>query len=156
MVLTASFGEAIVGLRNAFVNRLNGRVVSVRLKIAIIELLTTCVETQPGIIESFSHLVSEKNETTLGRFSCLTPLLDILMDTKHINVISSTVMDFIAALWMNRYDVAMQVIKKRFVRDCPSYLVVSLWYYYCLSPKVFKIIGSSRLRNEFRIQKRKL
>ena len=43
----------LVGIRNAFVNKLNGRVEAVRLKIAIVEFLTTCVDTQPGIIESF-------------------------------------------------------------------------------------------------------
>ena len=116
MVLTASFGEALVGIRNAFVSRLHGHVEAIRLKIAIIEFLSTCVESQPGIIESFTHLVTVKDKGTIfGKFSCLTPILEIIEDRKQTDILTSSAMDFLAALWVNRYDVAMTVIKKRFI-----------------------------------------
>ena len=33
----------------------------IRLKIAILEFLAGCVETQPGIVELFLHLIPEKS-----------------------------------------------------------------------------------------------
>lgn len=116
MVLTASFGSSLVGLCNAFVNKLNSMVQPVRLKIIIIEFLMTCIETQPGIIESFSQLTQNKStgEYTIGRFSCLTPIFGILEDKENFDILSVTALEFMADLWLNRYDLAMTVLKKRF------------------------------------------
>jgi len=114
MVLTASFGSSLVGLCNAFVNKLNSMVQPVRLKIIIIEFLMTCIETQPGIIESFSQLTQNKStgEYTIGRFSCLTPIFGILEDKENFDILSVTALEFMADLWLNRYDLAMTVLKK--------------------------------------------
>lgn len=51
----ASFGSDAHPLRNAYVTRLNSEVESIKLRIAIIELLKTAVETQPGLVELFLH-----------------------------------------------------------------------------------------------------
>ena len=114
LILTSSFGDALIGIRNAFVNRLNGRVEAVRLKVAILEFLTACVETQPGIIESFTHLQQGKDKKTLvGKFSCLPSVLEILENKQQVDVLTSTALEFVAALWKNRYDGAMTVLKNR-------------------------------------------
>ena len=116
MVLTASFGDSLVGLRNAFVHRLLSLVEPVRLKIAIIEFLVTCVESQPGIVESFTQLVQDKNKQyALGKFSCLNPILEVLENKEQVDVLTSASVEFLATLWKNRYDIAMTVIKKRLV-----------------------------------------
>ncbi|XP_057314860.1 nucleoporin NUP188-like [Hydractinia symbiolongicarpus] len=113
LILTACFGESLEGIRNAFVNRLNGRVEALRLKVAIIEFLTTCVETQPGIIESFTQISQGKDKkNTIGKFSCLLPILDVLQDKQQIDILTSSALEFLAAIWMNRYDVAMTLVKK--------------------------------------------
>lgn len=116
LILTACFGESLEGIRNAFVNRLNGRVEALRLKVAIIEFLTTCVETQPGIIESFTQITQGKDKkNTIGKFSCLLPILDVLQDKQQIDILTSSALEFLAAIWMNRYDVAMTLVKKRYL-----------------------------------------
>jgi len=114
LILTSSFGDALIGIRNAFVNRLNGRVEAVRLKVAILEFLTACVESQPGIIESFTHLLQSKDKkTVVGKFSCLPAVLEILENKQQVDVLTSTALEFVAALWKNRYDGAMTVLKNR-------------------------------------------
>ena len=47
----ASFGNDALSLRDAFVTKLNSETESGKLRIAIIELLKTAVETQPGLVE---------------------------------------------------------------------------------------------------------
>nr|XP_047145984.1 nucleoporin NUP188 [Hydra vulgaris] len=109
LLMTANLGESLDGLRNAFVNRLSGRVEAIRLKVAILEFLTVCVEKQPGLVEAFLHLISGKE---FGQFSCVLPILNILSDTNHLDVLTSSSMSFLSALWLNRYDKAMTLIKK--------------------------------------------
>ena len=53
--MLASFGSDAHPLRNAYVTRLNSEVESIKLRISIIELLKTAVETQPGLVELFLH-----------------------------------------------------------------------------------------------------
>jgi len=123
MTLSASFGDSCIAIRNAFVNRLSGRVEPIRLKIAILEFLAGCVETQPGIVELFLHLIPEKStdksqkaaKMTLGKYSCITPTLDIIAPNEKqpfIDVLTSTAFDLIASLWKNRHDSALIIIKK--------------------------------------------
>lgn len=114
LILTACFGDGLVGIRNAFVNKLNGRVEAVRLKVAILELLTACVESQPGIIESFTHIQTDKsNKATFGKFSCLPAVMEILRNKSVVDVLTSAALEFVAALWFNRYDAAMMLLKRK-------------------------------------------
>lgn len=115
LILTSSFGDALIGIRNAFVNRLNGRVEAVRLKVSILEFLSACVESQPGIIECFIHIQQSKDKSTVvGKFSCLPPILEILENKEQVDILTSTALEFVAALWKNRYDGAMTILKNRY------------------------------------------
>lgn len=114
LILTACFGDALVGIRNAFVNKLNGRVEAVRLKVSILELLSASVESQPGIIESFTHIQTDKtNKSTFGKFSCLPGVMEILENKTVVDVLTSAALEFVAALWYHRYDAAMMLLKKK-------------------------------------------
>ncbi|XP_066919119.1 nucleoporin NUP188-like [Clytia hemisphaerica] len=112
LILTSSLGDALIGIRNAFVNRLNGRVEAIRLKVAILEFLSSCVESQPGIIECFINIQQDKEKkTVVGQFSCLPAILEILENKQQVDVLTSTALEFVAALWKNRYDGAMSILK---------------------------------------------
>ena len=116
LILTSSLGDALIGIRNAFVNRLNGRVEAIRLKVAILEFLSSCVESQPGIIECFINIQQDKEKkTVVGQFSCLPAILEILENKQQVDVLTSTALEFVAALWKNRYDGAMAILKNRFI-----------------------------------------
>lgn len=56
MSLLSSFGDDGVSVRSGFLRRLESRSEDPRFKVVVLELLTTCVEKQPGVLELFmSH-----------------------------------------------------------------------------------------------------
>lgn len=54
-------------VREMFVKHLESRLVSDALKEALIELVISCCDTQPGMTESLFHVYTSPNITVLGK-----------------------------------------------------------------------------------------
>ena len=63
MSLLSSFGEDAYAIRSGLLRRLALRSEDPRFKVVLVELLTTCVENQPGLLELF---LSTNHDTEVG------------------------------------------------------------------------------------------
>eukprot|EP00794_Sanderia_malayensis_P015459 gene15459-17042_t len=110
--LLATFGQNATALRNAFVTRLGSPVEPVRLKIAILDFLTSSIESQPGLVELFIHQLPSKSNQH-GKYSCI-PMVFGFLEKKTCNAaIKRASLEFLRGLWLNRTDSALSVIRNR-------------------------------------------
>ncbi|XP_076308218.1 nuclear pore complex protein Nup188 isoform X4 [Tachypleus tridentatus] len=95
--------------------------VDIRLKVAILEFLTTCVAYQPGLIEMFVNLPLEKKKKEMKEDeetgSCLPKVLEILKEKKEgiyfcPPELHSAAVEFIHALWAGQQILAVDELKK--------------------------------------------
>ncbi|XP_014681230.1 PREDICTED: nucleoporin NUP188 homolog [Priapulus caudatus] len=132
MSLLACLGSSAEAVRDVFVLRLQFPTEDVRLKIAILEFLATCVKTQPGLIELFLSLTELDTGTSkrfeMGKFSCLHAVLEIIQTDRQKcpAELQRAAVEFVAALWTGRRETAMTVLreKKKFWTDLCSYLML--------------------------------
>ncbi|OWF39494.1 Nucleoporin NUP188-like protein [Mizuhopecten yessoensis] len=149
MSILACLGGDAETIRDMYLSRLYAVTEDLRLKVVILELLSVCVEAQPGLIEIFLNVQpaetasgtdasatrASKKDLSLGKTSCLQTVLD-LMDAKKQGEymcppdLLCACMDFIHALWAGLRDTAMSVLRARtnfwlsvcapLTRDLPS------------------------------------
>nr|KAG5705744.1 hypothetical protein BaRGS_027403 [Batillaria attramentaria] len=125
MSILACLGNDAEPIRDMYLTRLQAVSEDLRLKVAILELLSVCVETQPGLIEIFfnvqvgtSDSTAGKKDLQLGRSSCLNTLLT-LMDVKKQNTyhcppdLLRAGLDLVHSLWRGRRETAMQVLRSK-------------------------------------------
>ncbi|XP_033764157.1 nucleoporin NUP188 homolog isoform X2 [Pecten maximus] len=134
MSILACLGGDAETIRDMYLSRLQAVTEDLRLKVVILELLSVCVEAQPGLIEIFlnvqpaeamtasgtdaSATSANKKDLSLGKTSCLQTVLD-LMDVKKQGEymcppdLLCACMDFIHALWAGLRDTAMSVLRTR-------------------------------------------
>ncbi|XP_067825896.1 nucleoporin NUP188 isoform X3 [Heptranchias perlo] len=134
MSVYACLGSDAAAIRDAFLNRLQSKTEDMRIKVMILEFLTVAVETQPGLIELFLNLEVKdgavgSKEFILGEWSCLQVVLEFI-DSKQLGkywcppLIHRAAIAFLHALWQDRRDSAMTVLrtKDRFWENLTSVL----------------------------------
>uniref|UniRef100_UPI00398F6726 nucleoporin NUP188 n=1 Tax=Pristiophorus japonicus TaxID=55135 RepID=UPI00398F6726 len=134
MSVYACLGSDAAAIRDAFLSRLQSKTEDMRIKVMILEFLTVAVETQPGLIELFLNLEVKdgavgSKEFILGEWSCLQVVLEFI-DAKQQGkywcppLIHRAAIAFLHALWQDRRDSAMTVLrtKDRFWENLTSVL----------------------------------
>ncbi|XP_074626303.1 nucleoporin NUP188-like isoform X2 [Acropora palmata] len=118
MSMHASFGAEATPLRDAFVSRLTTLTEDVKLKVVVLEFISTAVETQPGLVELFLDLSSkEDKEFVIGENSCLVAVLDFIDPEKQVEhyippqLVSAAYL-LLFSLWHDRRDAALTAIRK--------------------------------------------
>ncbi|XP_062929559.1 nucleoporin NUP188 [Mobula hypostoma] len=134
MSVYACLGSDAAAIRDAFLNRLQSKTEDMRIKVMILEFLTVAVETQPGLIELFLNLEVKdgavgSKEFILGEWSCLQVVLEFIDSKQHGKywcppLIHRAAIAFLHALWQDRRDSAMTVLrtKDRFWENLTSVL----------------------------------
>ncbi|KAL3870342.1 hypothetical protein ACJMK2_038416 [Sinanodonta woodiana] len=123
--ILACFGGQADSIRDIYLMRLQSTTEDLRLKTAILEFLSVCVDTQPGLIEVFLNIQLEqtladkdKKDLGVGKTSCLQTILD-LMNTKKQETyqcpadLLCACTEFIQALWAGLRETAMSVLRSR-------------------------------------------
>ncbi|KAK7095521.1 nucleoporin NUP188-like [Littorina saxatilis] len=125
MSILACLGNDAEPIRDMFLTRLQALSEDLRLKVAILELLSVCVETQPGLIEMFfdvqlaqSDSAEGKKGLQLGRSSCLQTLLTLMEVQKQTTYhcppdLLCASLDLVHSLWRGRRETAMEVLRSK-------------------------------------------
>ncbi|PVD21635.1 hypothetical protein C0Q70_17434 [Pomacea canaliculata] len=125
MSILACLGNDAEPIRDMYLTRLQAVSEDLRLKVAILELLSVCVETQPGLIEIFFDVQGQstdsgegKKDLKLGRSSCLQTLLTLMEVNKqntymcHPELLCAC-LDLVHSLWHGRRETAMEVLRAK-------------------------------------------
>ncbi|CAH1785634.1 unnamed protein product, partial [Owenia fusiformis] len=135
MSIMACLGNDSEAIRDIYLARLQSFTEQPRLKVVILELLSECVDTQPGLIELFINVcpappdanpvagTSASVDTTppglqLGRTSCLQAILDMFEERKQLthycpSELLCASLEFLHALWNGRRETAMAVLREK-------------------------------------------
>ncbi|XP_077986150.1 nucleoporin NUP188-like [Glandiceps talaboti] len=139
MSIYGCLGIQAEAVRDAYQTRLQAFTEATRLKVVILEFLTAAVETQPGLIELFLDLeAKEKDQQTgkpqqqtivrtrtdrdtefqFGKASVLQTVLDMIEVNKQGTThcppdLHAAALGFLYALWQDRRDRALAVLRKR-------------------------------------------
>ncbi|CAE1300624.1 NUP188 [Acanthosepion pharaonis] len=123
MSILAILGNDAEPMKDKMLSRLSAVTEDLQLKVAILELLSVCVVTQPGLIELFLNLKLEKpnkdgkKELLLGNSSCLNTVMNLIMSEKQKtyqcppNLLCACI-EFLHALWGGMRETAMSVLRK--------------------------------------------
>lgn len=123
MSILAILGNDAEPIKDKMLSRLSAVTEDLQLKVAILELLSVCVVTQPGLIELFLNLKLEKpnkdgkKELLLGNSSCLNTVMNLIMSEKQKtyqcppNLLCACI-EFLHALWGGMRETAMSVLRK--------------------------------------------
>ncbi|GAB1597640.1 nucleoporin NUP188 homolog [Argonauta hians] len=124
MSILAILGNDAEPIRNKMLSRLAALTEDLQLKVAILELLSVCVVTQPGLIELFLNLKLEKpdnegkKELALGNSSCLNSVMNLIVVEKQKtykcppNLLCACI-EFLHALWAGMRETAMSVLRTK-------------------------------------------
>ncbi|XP_076436935.1 nucleoporin NUP188-like [Babylonia areolata] len=125
MSILACLGNDAEPIRDIYLTRLQALSEDLRLKVAILELLSVCVETQPGLIEIFfdvqvgpSESADGKKGLELGRSSCLQTLLTLMDVQKQTTYhcppdLLRAGLDLVHSLWKGRRETAMEALRSK-------------------------------------------
>ncbi|KAL8562821.1 hypothetical protein ACOMHN_004513 [Nucella lapillus] len=123
--ILACLGNDAEPIRDIYLTRLQALSEDLRLKVAILELLSVCVETQPGLIEIFfdvqvgpSESADGKKGLELGRSSCLQTLLTLMDVQKQTTYhcppdLLRAGLDLVHSLWRGRRETAMEALRSK-------------------------------------------
>ncbi|XP_019851271.1 PREDICTED: nucleoporin NUP188 homolog [Amphimedon queenslandica] len=122
MSMFSCLGQEALALRDNFVTRLSARTESNNLRIAILNLISVSMGTQPGLLELFLSLsLRRKNDSTSQKKemirpdSCLYPVLNMI-DPKHqvppvVSSLLSAGMHLLRVLWEGRHVAALEAVR---------------------------------------------
>jgi nuclear pore complex protein Nup188 len=123
MSMFSCLGNEAVALRDVFVTRLSTKAESTELKIAILDLITVSIGTQPGLLElllSLEHSQSTdngkenggNNVLIVGKDSCLKFILEMISSSSHKTPPSlvSSGMTLLKTLWERRHVGALSAL----------------------------------------------
>ncbi|XP_067940436.1 nucleoporin NUP188-like [Watersipora subatra] len=98
MSLLSSFGEDAYAIRSGLLRRLALRSENPRFKVVLVELLTTCVENQPGLLELF---LSTNPDTEEPLLTITQKLIESDKQLTHIcpGELLLACLNFVLALW---------------------------------------------------------
>ncbi|XP_005100205.2 nucleoporin NUP188 homolog [Aplysia californica] len=119
MSILACLGSDAEPIRDMFLTRLQAVSEDVQLKVGILELLSVCVESQPGLIEIFlsvQHQQADAKDLKLGRSSCLPVLLELMSTSKQCTYecppeLLCASLDLVHALWHGMRETPMTVLR---------------------------------------------
>ncbi|KAL5487078.1 hypothetical protein EMCRGX_G019637 [Ephydatia muelleri] len=121
MSLFACLGQDAVPIRDAYVRRLSSSVEDIELKVAILELVTKSVDSQPGLLDLFLNVrASDRSKPgeadyVLDQESCLHSILRLFDPDKQVPHstprLQYTAVTLLAALWKVRHDAALCAVR---------------------------------------------
>lgn len=124
MSILSCFGGAAESVRDMYLNRLQGATEDLKLKVAILEFLSVCVEAQPGLIEMFLNVQltestsseAARKDLSIGKISCLQTVLNLMEADKQMTYkcpsdLLCACMEFIHSLWSGHRETAMSVLR---------------------------------------------
>ncbi|XP_069692288.1 nucleoporin Nup188 [Periplaneta americana] len=114
-------------VRHTFVARLNSEVESVALKVALLELVTSCVEHQPALADAFlnvhhpaesKRMFQKKQKKTDEQGGCLIFACDVLSSMREDPSVATgplyqAVMNLIHALWIGHKEFVLNFLRSR-------------------------------------------
>ncbi|KAI0231260.1 Nucleoporin NUP188-like protein [Lamellibrachia satsuma] len=118
MSILACLGNDAESIRDMYLARLHSNTEDIQLKVVILELLSVCVETQPGLIEMFINMQSKDKEKKQVTMSCLQTVQSLIsakkQGTYHCpSELLCAALEFLHALWEGRQEVAMSVLTEK-------------------------------------------
>ncbi|PIK42981.1 hypothetical protein BSL78_20162 [Apostichopus japonicus] len=134
MSLYGCLGNQAPAVRDTFISRLQNHVEDTRLKVGILDLLTQAVETQPGLSELFLNLKPKEEtdkkagtkqsadadvqEMEISKSSVLNTILELLEEERQGTThcppdFHCSALGFLQAIWQDRREVAMALLRKR-------------------------------------------
>ncbi|VDH90784.1 nuclear pore complex protein Nup188 [Mytilus galloprovincialis] len=132
MSILACLGGEAEAIRDMYLTRLQAVTEDLRLKVVILELLSVCVEEQPGLIEMFLNVQpstpasntlgadskTKKKDLSLGKTSCLLTVHNLMEAKKQGKYycppdLLCACLDFIHSLWAGMRETAMAVLRER-------------------------------------------
>nr|XP_022323949.1 nucleoporin NUP188 homolog [Crassostrea virginica] len=124
MSILSCFGGAAESVRDMYLNRLQGATEDLKLKVAILEFLSVCVDAQPGLIEMFLNVQltestsseAARRDLSIGKISCLQTVLNLMEADKQMTYkcpsdLLCACMEFINSLWSGHRETAMSVLR---------------------------------------------
>ncbi|XP_052220538.1 nucleoporin NUP188-like [Dreissena polymorpha] len=133
MSILACLGAQAEALRDIYLMRLQSATEDLGLKTGILELLSVCVESQPGLIELFLNVQPAPQSNTVkdvqvGQVSCIQTVLDLIDSRRQGSYqcppdLLSACTNFIHALWLGSRETAMVALKTK-----PNF-----WSSFCMS-----------------------
>ncbi|XP_056009987.1 nucleoporin NUP188-like [Ostrea edulis] len=124
MSILSCLGGSAESVRDMYLNRLQGTTEDLRLKVAILEFLSVCVEAQPGLIEMFLNVQltdstsseAARKDLSIGKISCLQTVLRLMEAEKQMTYkcppdLLCACMEFIHSLWSGHRETAMSVLR---------------------------------------------
>ncbi|XP_052790535.1 nucleoporin NUP188-like isoform X2 [Mya arenaria] len=120
MSILACLGSQAEALRDIFLMRLQLATEDLSLKTGILQLLSVCVDTQPGLIELFLNVQpsSQTDANKDGQVSCIQTVLE-LMDVGRQETyrcppdLLAACTSFIQALWQGGRETAMEALRAK-------------------------------------------
>ncbi|CAL1525907.1 unnamed protein product [Lymnaea stagnalis] len=126
MSILACLGNDSEPIRDMFLTRLQAVSEDIQLKVSILDFLSVCVATQPGLIEIFLNVQQHgdkiadatKRDLSLGRSSCLPILLDLMEVKKQRTYqcppeLLCACLDLVHSLWKGMRETPMTVLRAK-------------------------------------------
>lgn len=120
MSVFACLGSEAPGIRDAFMHRLRSHVEDVELKVVILELVTECVSSQPGMMELFLKIQPAPTDSApgtkaayvLGQESCLHTVNEFINCKKRTPPpLLRASLFLLRSLWAGRHDAALIALR---------------------------------------------
>ncbi|XP_034948667.1 nucleoporin NUP188 homolog [Chelonus insularis] len=126
MSLLVCMGMNGTSIRHTFASRLMSPTCSVKVKVAILELVTVCLERQPGLTEALFNILHQEEKkrmfppppdqfSTKGCHQFLNLYLQRIADEKNIiyDKLYDNTMSLLRAMWYNRNTILVNYFRKR-------------------------------------------
>ncbi|RWS05256.1 Nup188-like protein [Dinothrombium tinctorium] len=116
MSLLACLGSEAESVKDHFLYRLEAVTEDLRLKVAILDFLSSCIKHQPGLIEMFLNIDGDNNNSE-ETSSCLKTVLEILeekMNQKYFcpPELQAASIKFLYTFWLQSHLLAINSLKK--------------------------------------------
>ncbi|XP_041368362.1 nucleoporin NUP188-like [Gigantopelta aegis] len=124
MSILACLGSDAEPIKDMYLSRLQARSEDLQLKVAILNLLSVCVDSQPGLIEVFLNVQTtdstdgKKQDLSLGKSSCLQTVLNLMELKKQGTYLCPPELlcpcaGLVHALWRGMRETAMEVLRAK-------------------------------------------
>lgn len=115
MSLLACLGSEAESIRDHFLFRLEAVTEDLRLKIALLDFLSTCAQHQPGLMEMFINVVNDGHNN--DQSGCLQTVLEILQEKKEGKYfcpeeLHTAALKFVLTFWLQPHLFAIDLLRK--------------------------------------------
>ena len=117
MSMLACLGSAADAIKEHFLFRLESLTEDIRVKVALLDFLSACVQYQPGLMELFVNVESDKSLPDDESNSVLQVVLDILKEKKEAkfycpNELHIAAVRFLSTFWIKSNFLTITCLKK--------------------------------------------